>query len=297
MGAGQYDKLPRLPLARAQLSERRMVTYALRHVRRLIRRPAFIGALAAGVVVTACIDITIRHRCPPTGNFFGMVPRGTIEAVLSIEDWDTAMSGFASESWAWSDVDLSDAVRGTPSSLMKSTNGERLSAISSALAARQYRIPSLIDVAPVDDSFGAVVRIRATQFGFPFRSSVRETVWGVLRRRTQTVNNAGTARPAALAVCFDSGWAWSENPSREDQRSAANGGWAHRQWVLPLGAIGNWMVYSALLYVVLSAPHTLRARLRSHKGRCIACGYSLHGLNGAKCPECGSVRTPQPPGA
>jgi hypothetical protein len=31
----------------------------------------------------------------------------------------------------------------------------------------------------------------------------------------------------------------------------------------------------------------LKRRSRRRRGRCIACGYDLRGIEGAKCPECG----------
>ena len=32
-----------------------------------------------------------------------------------------------------------------------------------------------------------------------------------------------------------------------------------------------------------------------HKGYCWNCGYSLHGLRGTRCPECGKGPKPPPP--
>ncbi len=266
-----------------------MTDTALQRARRFTRRPAFLGALAAGVFTTVCVDLAPRRRCPPTSSFFNFAPSGSMVAVLRVEDWDVPLSGFAAGSWAWADVDLSAADRDPPSKLWQTTAGEPNPPTPVGEVVSRYRAPSLIDVAPVDAYFGAAVRIRATQFGFPFRSSVRETVWGVLYRKAQTCAETNKTRPAALAVCIDSGWAWSRDPSEADRQRAANGGWSHRQWVFPLGVLANWALYTALLFPVFAAPVALRTRIRVRQGRCIACGYLLHGIDGAKCPECGTL--------
>jgi hypothetical protein len=52
----------------------------------------------------------------------------------------------------------------------------------------------------------------------------------------------------------------------------------------------NAAFYSALLFVLWSAPASLRSRFRTRRGLCTHCGYDLRGLTG-RCPECGSERS------
>ena len=47
-------------------------------------------------------------------------------------------------------------------------------------------------------------------------------------------------------------------------------------------------VHAALLWLLLLAgPRALRRHIRRKRGRCVKCGYDLHGELDAGCPECG----------
>ncbi len=265
-----------------------MARSTLNRVKSLIRRQALIGGLAAGLVVTMCFDFGARRYCSPSSSFFSFAPSASEAAQLRISDWDAPLSGFAARTWAWTDVDLSKTDVGASSMLWQTKAGGAVATTPHAQVARLYRVPSLIDVAPLDERFGVHVRMRATQFGFPFRSSVRETTWGVLRRPTPTSAETCNAKPGTLAVCIEKGWAWSPNASAADQHRTANGGSSQRQWLLPIGALANTAAFSAFFFIVFSVPLVVRDRVRLRNGRCVSCGYALAGIAGHRCPECGA---------
>jgi hypothetical protein len=50
----------------------------------------------------------------------------------------------------------------------------------------------------------------------------------------------------------------------------------------------NTIFYAAIVWVLFFAPGMVRRRLRRKRGQCAACGYSLRGIAGGKCPECGA---------
>ena len=261
----------------------------LRHVRSLTQWPVLLGALAAGTLVTASIDFATRSQCMPTGNFISFKPAASFVDRLRVVDWDAPLNGFVARSWAWADVHLWEAAEAQPSALWQTKAGEAIAATPSAQIAGQYGMSALIDVAPLDASFGASIGLRATRFGFPFRTSVRETVWGVLRRKMPDPEHSSSVSPGMLAVCLNSGWAWSPNPSAADRQRAANGGWSQRHWLLPLGVIANTVVFSAAVLLLLAIPLVARHSWRMRKGRCVACGYPLVEIAATHCPECGQT--------
>jgi hypothetical protein len=87
--------------------------------------------------------------------------------------------------------------------------------------------------------------------------------------------------------------------------SASRGrlGWSSERGTTPGGAtISNypfvkvtvphaWLVAAAMVLPASWAAGWVRGMLkrrsRRRRGRCIACGYDLRGIEGAKCPECG----------
>ena len=53
----------------------------------------------------------------------------------------------------------------------------------------------------------------------------------------------------------------------------------------------NTIFYAAILWLLALVPFTVRRMIRRRRGRCIKCGYDLHGHSGgAVCPECGVPR-------
>lgn len=69
--------------------------------------------------------------------------------------------------------------------------------------------------------------------------------------------------------------------------------------VIPLrplwgGLLGDTLVYAVAWFAVLSAIVSTRRILLVRRGKCLDCGYSLVGLNGHRCPECGAnIARPQ----
>jgi hypothetical protein len=50
----------------------------------------------------------------------------------------------------------------------------------------------------------------------------------------------------------------------------------------------NTVFYAAIVWVLFAVPGMIRRRVRRKRGQCAACGYSLRGSVGGKCPECGA---------
>jgi hypothetical protein len=48
------------------------------------------------------------------------------------------------------------------------------------------------------------------------------------------------------------------------------------------------LAYGALALAMIAAPGMVRRRVRSWRGRCVACGYDLKGAGSGVCPECGA---------
>lgn len=68
-----------------------------------------------------------------------------------------------------------------------------------------------------------------------------------------------------------------------------------RYRVLWLGMLNDVFVLGLSVLVVvskLSSPRDRHARRDPVTGRCARCGYSLAGLNGPRCPECGLMTAP-----
>jgi hypothetical protein len=51
----------------------------------------------------------------------------------------------------------------------------------------------------------------------------------------------------------------------------------------------DWFVFLVIVWSVSSIRNRRRARRRRTEGRCLACGYSLQGLDRPRCPECGTL--------
>lgn len=61
-------------------------------------------------------------------------------------------------------------------------------------------------------------------------------------------------------------------------------------WVFPVGTVSVFVVFCAVAFVVLSGLVFVRMRFWPvyPPGHCERCGYDLFGLQGARCPECGT---------
>jgi hypothetical protein len=51
----------------------------------------------------------------------------------------------------------------------------------------------------------------------------------------------------------------------------------------------NTIFYAAIVWGLFAVPGAIRKRVRRKRGQCAACGYSLRGSSGEKCPECGAA--------
>lgn len=59
--------------------------------------------------------------------------------------------------------------------------------------------------------------------------------------------------------------------------------------LFPLQTIASALWWAAVSLVLFMAWHKFARWTRINRGRCPTCGYSMSGLRGAACPECGSV--------
>ncbi len=257
----------------------------------MTRWPALIGALATGLLCTAGVEFLVRRGCPPSVSSFAYQPRAHRVEIVRTTDAAAPLQGLAVHAWAWRDLDMADAPGGGAggglSALARTADGQELADTPAAVLAQQYGLMSLLSMQPLDAYFGAPVRLRATSFGFPFASSVREVVAGVRPREPQ--GSASTAaKPAPLAVALVIGAAWSHGASEAHQHVAANGGTSTRQWLLPLGVGGNTLTFALVSLALAAMAMAARDHVRRRGGRCTRCGYALHGLRGGACPECGA---------
>lgn len=259
---------------------------AARRLRRLARWPTLAAALAGGLLAAGAVDVSTRWFCPANSNFFAFAPSGGVAAVVRVEHWDRTLLGFAARTWAWEHLELTDGHAGKHSLLWADRSGEPRAAAPAAALAARYGAGALVDTQPLDERFGVVVQIRAAKFGFPFRSSVRESAAGVVGRRAAE-GEAGAFRPATLAVRLRGGAAWAAEPADAERQMVAAGSTSRRDWVLPLGLTGNATVGGAAILAAAGLPLAARDARRVRLGRCIGCGYSLKGIEGARCPECG----------
>jgi hypothetical protein len=56
------------------------------------------------------------------------------------------------------------------------------------------------------------------------------------------------------------------------------------------GIILNSLVGAAGTWALIFLPSAVRTVRRRRRGRCVACGYDLAGVDGGECPECGGGR-------
>lgn len=109
--------------------------------------------------------------------------------------------------------------------------------------------------------------------GFPFRCT-----WGWTRDLAPVIPGPGA--PAAIA---DEGGLIHLNMGRQGFRLTWRPLWP--------GLIANTLIYAALWFGALAYARFAQRRSRTHRGLCMACGYSREGLlPGAPCPECGVRR-------
>ena len=50
----------------------------------------------------------------------------------------------------------------------------------------------------------------------------------------------------------------------------------------------NLAVWSAMAWAIMGLAVNVRRTVRTRGGRCVSCGYDLHGLPEPRCPECGN---------
>lgn len=262
--------------------------------RKVIRWPALLGALAAGLSLAVIADLGVRRFCPPLSTFMNYRPGASNAVPVRVEAWHRPLGGFGARTWAWSDLDLTDAGFGAGGGgggfgLLLGEDGPVPQPTPIETLIVLYGTASLSELEPLPAFLGARVRVRATRFGFPFRSSVREVVSGVNQRTPPAAEGIGVTRPGLLALSVASDWPPSANSSDANLRRAGAGATAQREWVLPLGVLANTLVFACLILSFLRVPLAIRNLLRSRRGCCIACGYPSRGLGVATCPECGNA--------
>ena len=102
-----------------------------------------------------------------------------------------------------------------------------------------------------------------------------------------------TPKPGApAAISIGGGIALPDDPARTQIQSW---GWSSRARALPLRPIwvglgADVAVYACAWVVPLGVIGAARRWRRERLGMCGACGYSMAGLRGGVCPECGNRR-------
>lgn len=126
-------------------------------------------------------------------------------------------------------------------------------------------------------------------------------LWSVLwrdhTRRVNIFDGGGatiTLTPASVNALLDAAdTLWPGlYPPESRLFDAAGGGVIRRfQWD---GAVNDASVAASIAIIVANLTALIRRRRRYAPGHCQACGYSLAGLHGFRCPECGhDSPTPQ----
>jgi len=99
-----------------------------------------------------------------------------------------------------------------------------------------------------------------------------------------------------LCLMYDRRWGASASPVEVtggfDLGSKVKPGVGIEQRVLPYrpiwpGLAANLAAFSIATFFLLTVPWALRRESRRRRNRCVECGYSLDGLRGTSCPECG----------
>ena len=253
-------------------------------LRRMSRWPVLLCALAIGAFLTATADVVVRAGCSPTGNGIGYPLSHRCEPLL-VEWWGKRLAGLVVDGWGWSDLDLSLGWY-RPDSQIFNDSTKR---IDRADAAARYGLLALMDTKPIDAQYGGggLSRLRATRFGFPFYSSIREYVGYVAKDKGHTGSTLGRFKMLE-------GWVWSAGPPRTKEDILYMGRSAKRHWLLPFGALLNVLFYGSLAWMLVTVPLFLRDLRRARRCLCIACAYPLSGLPSPVCPECGLARPGSP---
>lgn len=252
-----------------------------RRVRSPARWPAVLGALSVGLLLAICVDVFVRWLCPPS---FGAPfpkyyrPRGSVVEVIAIDDWDRPLAGMASQSWAWTDVRLSDDYRE-----MLVHYGARSS--DSAHFLRGVELTRRYRARPNSES---PAELCATRFGFPFRSSVREVLWGVVPAEAASVGDVAYALSDEMEVEVTSLRKWVSDPQRIRREDTGDWSRSQRDFVRPLALLGNTIFFGAAALLLAAISLGVRGHLRTRSGRCTSCGHQLGGRTGHRCPECGN---------
>jgi len=161
------------------------------------------------------------------------------------------------------------------------------------------------------------VQVRSSYFGFQTPGAIKAEAppaWSRAARAPETadVHLGPDLKPMTLieeargwplpALC----WSMEASPGSVPWvlvDDAVRGGFVIGHWADPNSMIhgprvmpwrpNGWRfgacvaAWAALAAVVLVAPRAARFLLRARRGQCRACGFSLTGLTGDRCPECG----------
>lgn len=243
------------------------------------RRPWILWSLAAGVFFCLAIDFAARVACPVDRPWTSYRRVSSLRATTVRVEWASnaqreTLRGFLVKGWEWSDLDLSTRFR-LPGSLEDAID----SSYTVDQAARRLSARAVLDTTPFSEMFGTEARLRVTQFGFPFRTSVREAVSGVTRNDRLPCSSSFDC----WLVNEDSLWTRSK-PSAD---STQLGRQAVRNWVLPSGIAFNILSGAAFVWVSSMCCVSAVRWMRRRRNRCVSCGYLLVGLDSACCPECG----------
>lgn len=134
----------------------------------------------------------------------------------------------------------------------------------------------------------------AVTWGIPWLLSTRSTASGRPSRHGLAVA-AGLGCGTIAGVAFGVGQSLLHGGSVDEWLSKEGPGMFAFCTALAFSPLADWLhngaagwlsitLAAAMPYALLAAPR----RPRSERGpRCRACGYSLHGLTSARCPECG----------
>jgi hypothetical protein len=253
-----------------------------RRVRPLKRWPAVLGALFVGLLLAICGDAVVRWLCPPSVGRpfpFSYRPKGSIVEVIAIDHWDRPLTGLTSQSWAWTDVRILDDQPEALRALLGARSSDSVRSLRGVELTRRYKaLPNL----------GLPVELSATRFGFPFRSSVREVVCGVVPVEATSGGDLAYALSEQLEVEVTALRRWVSDPHRIRDEDGDVRSSSQRDFVRPLALLGNTIFFGSGALLLAAIPRRVLDHLRARSGRCTSCGHHLGGRVGRRCPECGN---------
>lgn len=229
-------------------------------VRRVLRRRAVLAAVLGGVGITLAVDLTVRSFCPPDTlpQMWRIRPRrAEVRTVVYAPRREVTMLWFGSPLaeylMNWSGATAPVAADAPPRVPVGPPGWSSLT----ALAARDPH---------------AAWSYHGAAFGFPFRSSTRETAHEVF-----TPMGGGAAGE------------WRLIGADLAHMTVSSYG-THVQRLAMLGASADILSYAAAIGSGVAFVETIRALRRRKRGCCLWCGYDRSGLApGSPCPECGAA--------